>query len=88
MEENKSEVVELNSNLDKLSSRLAKIYSYKQVFLRGIVNGVGTIIGATVVAALLLTLVLRFADIFGLRPFLERIIPEETVPETIGGLRR
>lgn len=69
------EVKKLNDALETLTARLEKIYSLKFVFLRGVITGIGTVIGASIVAAIVFTVILQFADLFGLRPLVEQILP-------------
>lgn len=51
-----------NDYLKNIDYKLTKLTSFKHVFLRGIINGLGTFIGATIVAAVLLAVLSRFID--------------------------
>jgi Domain of unknown function (DUF5665) len=71
---------ELNTNIVELSATIKKVNSLKFIFLRGIANGVGTFIGATIVAAIVITLlvqVLNTLDIdLGIRDYLNSLVPK------------
>jgi hypothetical protein len=69
----------LVDQLKVLEVTLKKINSFKSVFARGVVNGVGTFIGATIVAALVITImvqVLKFLDLdLGIGEYLQSLLP-------------
>jgi len=65
------ELQELNDNLDELNVRIKKYNSFLFAFGKGIVRGVGYVIGATVLAAILVGLLATFTSIFGDIPLLE-----------------
>lgn len=64
MEETPDAKNELNKNIIELSATVKKINSFRLVFFRGVINGVGTFIGATVVAAIAITLVVQILGFF------------------------
>ncbi len=49
------EETSLAEHMDRLSRELSQYTSYRAVFLRGLVYGAGTAIGASIIAALLVT---------------------------------
>lgn len=71
---------ELNKNIIELSATIKRVNSIKFNFLRGIVVGVGTFIGATVVAAIAITLLVHALSIFnidiGIRDYLNSLLPK------------
>lgn len=64
MEKSSDPQKELNQNILDLSRTIKQINSFWFVFLRGIVNGVGTFIGATIVAAIVITFVAKILTFF------------------------
>jgi len=78
MEETSDPNQELNKNILELSATVKRINSFRLVFFRGIVNGVGTFIGATVVAAIAITIalqILAFFDInLGIKEYLNSLL--------------
>jgi hypothetical protein len=75
-------ISELSDNLTKLSERISKIYAYRAVFARGIVNGIGTAIGATIIATLLIFIFLQFFDLVGLRSLIENYLSLSEILES------
>ncbi len=67
MKENNKTLEEINNKLDKLSS-------FGYVFLLSIVKGVGTVIGATIVTALIIWLLSFLIKTFDSFQFLENIL--------------
>lgn len=69
---------ELNKNLIELSATVKRVNSFKFVFFRGVLNGVGTFIGATVVAAIVITLLVQMLGVFnidlGVRDYLNSLL--------------
>lgn len=52
---------------------LNRAQSYKNAFLKGLVGGLGGVLGATVLVALLLWLLSLFGNISPLKPFTENV---------------
>lgn len=81
MEETSESNQELNKNIVELSATINSVNSYKFVFFRGIVNGVGTFIGATIVAAIAITFLVQILGVFnidlGINDYLKSLIPEK-----------
>lgn len=79
MEEPLDPKLELNKNIVELSAIIKQTNSLKFIFLRGIANGVGTFIGATIVAAIAITFLVQILgalDIdLGIRDYLNSLIP-------------
>ncbi len=69
---------ELTKNIAELSTTTKRINSLKFVFFRGIVSGVGTFIGATVVAAILITVIVQILGLFdiefGIKEYLSSLL--------------
>lgn len=78
MEEIPDLTTELNKNIVELSATVKRVNSFKFIFFRGILTGVGTFIGATVVAAIAVTLlvqILAFFDVdLGIREYLNSLL--------------
>lgn len=62
----------VTNQLVKLNKNLQLSNNYKQIFLRGIVSGLGTAVGATLMAAVLITTFLKLVQVTGI----EKWIPE------------
>ena len=78
MEETSDINQELNKNIVELTATVKRINSFRMVFFRGVVGGVGTFIGATVVAAIVITLVIQILGFFdinlGIKEYLDSLI--------------
>ena len=78
MEESTDPNYELNKNIVELSATTKRINSFKFIFFRGVLNGVGTFIGATIVAAIAITVLVQILDLFNinlsLREYLNSLI--------------
>jgi len=78
MEEKSNSEQELNQNIVELSATIKRINSFRFVIFRGIINGVGTFIGATVVAAIVITLVVQILGLFdidlGIKDYLNSLL--------------
>jgi len=70
----KERLDQLNANLEELSKRIKNVYSLRRVFARGVLTGVGTFIGASVIAAILLTVLFQFFGFLGIRSAIERLL--------------
>ncbi len=66
----------LNENVVELTHTIKRVSSYKFVFLRGVINGVGTFIGATIVAAIVIAFAIQVLGFFGLEGYFEQLLPE------------
>lgn len=62
IEEILSEEEKLRRSIDKLNNNLRRQISWRHTFLRAIVTGVGTFLGATIVAGILLGLLSQILD--------------------------
>ena len=62
--------------LKELEGEVEKQNSLQQVFIRGAINGLGTVIGATILLALLGSIIAITVDILGMGniPFLDNLI--------------
>lgn len=57
-----SDQQKMTKALDKLSKNLTKYTSYKQVFYRGLIQGLGTALGATILTALVIGLAINLLN--------------------------
>lgn len=64
----------LNANLEELSEKFGDAYSLRRVFARGVLTGIGTVIGASIIAAILLTILFQFFGFLGIRSAIERLL--------------
>ncbi len=69
--QNKEQI--LDTQLEKFNKNLIRFNSYKMVFLRGIISGVGGAIGATIIAAILISLLTRTIQRMDI-PFLNNLL--------------
>lgn len=65
---------EILNELKKLNSKLKQNYTFRKRFAMGVINGFGTVIGATVLVSLALLLLKQFATIDFVEPIVDRII--------------
>lgn len=76
MEENTDVDGSLRATITNLTSTIERTYSYKAIFLRGIVNGVGTFVGATIIAAIVITILTQTLGLFGIAEYFESFLPK------------
>ncbi|MBI4136864.1 hypothetical protein HY469_02265 [Candidatus Roizmanbacteria bacterium] len=69
------EISSFNSELKHTNTLLAKRLSYKRMFLLGIVQGIGSAIGATIIAGIAIAIFFRFIHQFGYFNFLGPTFP-------------
>ena len=62
---------DLERNIEQLTRAVEKQNSYVQRFLLGIVGGIGTAIGATVIAGLVLVWLVQFLQTVGLEGLIQ-----------------
>jgi hypothetical protein len=67
----------LAKEIRELTKELKTTNSFSQKFLLALVNGFGTVIGATVLIAILIFILSKLANIEFLKPFVQTIV--ETV---------
>lgn len=65
---------ELAINIKKLDKDIVKTNSFRYVFLKGILWGVGTTLGATMVAAVIITLLSRIISSVNYIPILKDFV--------------
>ncbi len=70
-EQNKEQI--LDTQLEKFNKNLIRFNSYKMVFLRGIISGVGGAIGATIIAALFISILTKTIQRMDV-PFLNNLL--------------
>jgi hypothetical protein len=79
-EEIREEYEELRLSIDKLSSKIGKLFSYSQTFLRGIVQGVGIALGSGVVFVILSALLYQTFSYLGFGSEIKDLLPVKTLP--------
>ncbi len=73
----------LSKSIQKLSKSLDRSTSFRYVFLRGIVNGLATAIGATIVAGLVIGVLSRTIDSIDDVPILGKFVDATNIKEVI-----
>ena len=76
MNDTPNDTKSLNENIVKLSTMVERVNSYKFIFLRGIVNGVGTFIGATIFATIVITILIQVLGFLGISEYFESFLPQ------------
>lgn len=68
----------LQESIEKLERRLARINSWQHIFFRGIISGIGTAVGASLIAGVSFALLFRFLSSAGFLPYVDTLL--ETMP--------
>jgi predicted membrane protein len=71
------ESVKSGSELLKINRLLTRRLSFKHIFMLGLVQGLGTALGATIIAGVVLALLLRFANFLDI-PLINQYIESRT----------
>ncbi|MFA5622886.1 MAG: DUF5665 domain-containing protein [Candidatus Dojkabacteria bacterium] len=69
-----SDVQKLNRNIKKLNRKIDKRISFKRNFFISILNGIGTVIGGTIVLAVLVTIITKILQSLGGFPYLQQLL--------------
>lgn len=72
-----------DKHLADIDKKLTKLLSKRQVFLRGMIRGLGFAIGAGVVAAVALSILAWILNTIGHIPILDQIIESSNIKDTI-----
>jgi hypothetical protein len=75
----------LTTELAKLTKQMANANSYWKIFLRGIVAGIGTALGATIIAGLLVAFLASVVDSVDDIPILNNIVQSSNLKELLNG---
>ncbi len=78
---NQEQLQDLENQLTILNQRLQKKTSFKYLFAFAIVQGIGYVIGATLIAGLMVAIVARLVVTIDDVPFLNQIITSEQMQE-------
>ena len=62
MNEQKNKIDKLIDEMENVTVYMQKYYSLKSAFLRGIIYGLGFLLGTTIIAGILLTIANKFFD--------------------------
>ncbi len=76
MEVSEKDIKKLNRNIEVLNEFMEKFTSFKYRFLLSVVTGVGGVIGATIVAAILFGILSTILQSLGGVPYLQQLIEE------------
>lgn len=68
------EIKKLNKNIKELNIKVEKSISFKRNILLSIFKGFGTVIGGTIVVAILFTIVARILQYLGGFPYLQELL--------------
>ena len=74
---------QFDTELKRINDLLGKRVSYKRMFLLGIVHGIGSAIGATIIAGIALALLFRFINQFGYFNFLEQTLSPASLDKSM-----
>jgi len=64
----------LKEEIEILTKEIRALNSFRQKFISAVITGFGTVIGATVLVALLIYILTQLASIEIIRPFIESIV--------------
>ncbi len=82
-----SEVKKLNQSIEELTNEIDESNSNKKSFVKGIFLGVGTAFGATIITAIIATIVVWLLSIFQDVPFVSDIIDWLRIEDYINSIR-
>lgn len=74
---------DLNSNISKLTAVINKQISFKRSFFLALVQGVGTAIGATLVAGIVVALIYQFILSVDNIPLIQKLIPPSYIENIV-----
>jgi hypothetical protein len=78
----KTEMHDLEESIDSIEEKLNEVSSKKNVFKLGIIRGLGTAFGATVLFAVVMGLLAWFVSATNI-PWIEQFIPETEFGESL-----
>lgn len=78
----------MNHNLVKVAKQLEKANSFKLLFIRGIIMGVGTAIGATIIAGIVIAMLVKFLNVAESFPILNDLLKQSNIQEMIESSRK
>lgn len=73
-EEIEKQITQLNHKLDLLNEQIERQISFKRNFFLVIIKGVGSVLGATVITAILFTLITRLLQTIGWGTFIKNLL--------------
>jgi hypothetical protein len=73
----------LLDRLEKIDRKLKSLTSYRDIFLKGIVTGVGTFIGATIVVGLLFGVLSQVFDFAGQIEVINEILDQTDIENIV-----
>lgn len=76
--ERDSEIRNLEESVDSVEEKMTELSSTRNVFKLGIIRGLGSAFGATIIFAIVMGLLAWFVGVTNI-PWIERIIPETEV---------
>ncbi len=82
-EEVREEYEELRQSIEKLSHNIKHLFSYWQVWLRGIVQGVGIAIGSGIVFVVLSAVLYQVFTYLGLGASVKDLLPVKNLPGSV-----
>lgn len=76
-------LISLHKSVDKLNKSITRHNSLRRTFVIGVVNGVGTVIGATVVAGVVLLILSSFIHTIDQIPLLGELIRSSQIEHAL-----
>ena len=86
-ENNKNQIDELNENLEELTKEIDESNSNQKSFIKGLFLGVGSTLGATIIAAMIIAALVWLLNIFQDVPFVNDIIDWLNIKQYIEGVK-
>lgn len=68
--------------IEEINEKLSRMISFRFIFFKGIINGLATFLGATIVAAFVLAVLSRFIDSVEDVPVLEDVVDSVELSDT------
>lgn len=71
------------NNLSELNENIGKQVSYKETFIRGLITGASTAIGATIIGGIMLALIAGILNQARSFPFIDNIIEHSALKDLV-----
>lgn len=79
------QIEQLQQRLTKLDKRLNRLTSFRYLFSFAVVQGIGYVLGATMVASVVAAIVLRLLAPFGSVPYFNEMFDTQQLQDTLSG---
>lgn len=74
---------EILLELKKVNSNLSKQISFKRGFLLSMIQGIGTAVGATLIAGIVIALLYQFIISIDTLPLIQKLFPQPTLQQLL-----